>query len=75
LADQASDDVGAAASGKADNQAHRPRRIGLRLRDARNCWQRDSARSQMQKISAGKFHRDLPFHALLFDHLVGARKK
>src|SRR5262249_48887510 len=30
LADQASDDVGAAASGKAGDDAHRPARIGLR---------------------------------------------
>jgi hypothetical protein len=26
----------------------------------------------MQKSTARKFHRDLPFHASLLDHLVGA---
>src|SRR5215831_17969875 len=34
LADQARDDVGAAAGGKADDDAHRPRRISLRPRNA-----------------------------------------
>src|SRR5215813_12789703 len=57
---QACEDVGRPASGKADNDAHRPRRIGLRLRDARDNRQRGSARGQMQKLSAGKFHRALP---------------
>ena len=42
--------------GKADDDAHRPRRIGLRPRDARHGRQRGSARGQMQKLSAGKFH-------------------
>ena len=55
LADQARDDVGAAAGGKADDDAHRPRRIGLRPRDARDGRQRGSARCQMQKSTAGKF--------------------
>src|SRR5262249_15991875 len=41
---------------KSDNDAHRPRRIGLRPRDPRNGWQRGSARDQMQKLSAGEFH-------------------
>ena len=40
----------------ADDDAHRPRRIGLRPRDARHGRQRGSARGQMQKISTGKFH-------------------
>ena len=44
--------------GKADDDAHRPRRIGLRPRDARHGRQRGSARCQMQKLSAGKFHHD-----------------
>src|SRR5262245_64158757 len=42
LADQASDDVGAAASGKAGDDAHRPRRIGLRPRYARYSRKRGS---------------------------------
>ena len=57
LTDQARDDVGRAAGGEADDDAHRPRRIGLRPRDARHGRQRGSARGQMQKLSAGKFHR------------------
>jgi len=52
--------------------AHRPRRIGLRRRDARHRRQRGSARDQMQKISAGKFHFEPPTLISLFDHLVGA---
>ena len=71
LTDEASGDVGSATGGKADDDVHRPRRIGLRSCDARDDRQRGSARGQMQKSSAGKFHRDLPFHALLLDHLVG----
>src|SRR5262249_40156802 len=61
--------VGIAASGKADQQAHRPRGIGLRPSDTRYGRQRDSARGQMQKTSAGKFHSEPPFTS--FDHLVG----
>ena len=34
--------------------AHRPRRIGLRPRDARHGRQRGSARGQMQKLSGGE---------------------
>jgi len=41
---------------EADDDAHWPRRIGLRPSEARHGGQRDSARRQMQKISAGKFH-------------------
>ena len=41
---------------KADDDAHRPRRIGLRPRNARHGRQRGSARCQMQKSAAGKFH-------------------
>ena len=48
---------GALAGGKADDDAHRPRRIGLRPRDTRHGRQRGSARGQMQKLpSVGKFH-------------------
>ena len=53
---QPRDDVGRAAGGKANDDAHRPRRIGLRPSEARHGRKRGSARGQMQKISAGKFH-------------------
>ena len=52
--------IGTAAGGKADDDADRPRRIGLRPRDARHGRERGSARGQMQKISAGKFHGIAP---------------
>src|SRR5262249_10170627 len=45
---------------KWDNDAHRPRRIGLRPRYARYSRERGSTRCQMQKISAGKFHFEPP---------------
>src|SRR3954453_20009848 len=60
LADQTSDDVGRSAAGKWDHDAHRPRRIGLRPGDASCSWQRDSARVQMQKLSAGNIHSSRP---------------
>src|SRR5262245_64889790 len=56
LRDQACDDVGRPASGVADDDAHRTRWIGLRPSDPRHGRERGSARGQMQKISAGKFH-------------------
>jgi hypothetical protein len=56
LTDQACDGVGRPASGKADNDAHRPRQIGLRPRDPRDGRKRGSAGGQMQKLPAGKFH-------------------
>src|SRR5262249_51671863 len=54
LSDQAREDVRRAGRGEWHDQTHRPRRIGLRPRDARHGWERGSARGQMQKISAGK---------------------
>src|SRR5262249_59354149 len=36
-----------------NNDAHRPRRIGLRPSEARHSRERGSARGQMRKISAG----------------------
>ena len=58
---------------KADDQAHRPRRIGLRPRDPRHGRQRGSARGQMQKLlRRGSFIAVPPSHAASFDHLVGA---
>src|ERR1700757_1283440 len=50
---QARKNVNYAARGKADDDAHRPRRIALRPRDARQRRQRGSARGQMQKLPAG----------------------
>jgi len=38
------------------DQPHRPRRIDLRASEPRYCRERSSARGQMQKSSAGKFH-------------------
>jgi hypothetical protein len=42
--------------GAADDQAHRPRRTGLRTRDARHGRERDSTGCQMEKSTARKFH-------------------
>jgi hypothetical protein len=43
----------------------------LRPRDPRDARQRGSARGQVQKLSAGKFHFEPPFTS--FHHLVGER--
>src|SRR6266436_1082969 len=51
--DQACHDVICATRGSADDDAHRPRRIGLRPRKPRDGRERGSARGQMQKITAG----------------------
>jgi hypothetical protein len=59
LADQTSDDVGRSAGGKWDDNAHRPRRKGLRHCDPRHDWERSSARCQMQKSTARKFQHVL----------------
>jgi hypothetical protein len=57
LAHQACHDVGGTTGRKSDNDAHRPRRIGLRPSKARHGRERGSARCQMQKLpSVGKFH-------------------
>jgi hypothetical protein len=42
--------------GGRDNDPHRPRRIDLRPRDARNGRERGSTRCQMQKLTALEFH-------------------
>src|SRR5262249_42363161 len=55
-----------------DNDAHRPRRIGLRASDTRHGRQRGSPCCEMQKSTAGKFHFEPPFTSL--DHLIGAGK-
>src|SRR5262249_55612244 len=62
LADDARHDVVGAARRKRDDPVHRPRRIGLRRRDAGDCRQRGSARGQMQKCTAWKFHFEPPSH-------------
>jgi hypothetical protein len=54
---EARDEVGTAAGGIAYNDAHRPRRIGLRPSEARYGRQRGSAHRQMQQLSTvAKFH-------------------
>src|SRR5262249_57796082 len=45
---------------KSDNDAHGPRGIGLRPSEVRHRRQRGGARNQMQKMSTGKFHLNLP---------------
>ena len=73
LAHQAREMSGAPPAGSRDDDAHRPRRIGLRPSDARDRRQRGSARCQMQKLSRrGSFIADLPLAQPLLDHLVGA---
>src|SRR5262245_4606183 len=56
---------------KWNHEPDRPRWIGLRPRDARHRRERGSARCQMQKISAGKFHSEPPSLFTSLDHLVG----
>jgi hypothetical protein len=73
LADQTRVQVVRAASRKADDDAHRARRIGLRSRHPRHRGERGSARGQLQKLSAGKFH--FAPSSRSFDHLVGAGKQ
>jgi len=45
--------------------------VMLRGGDPRDGRQRGSARGQMEKISAGKFHFEPPSPFTLLDHLVG----
>ena len=59
LTHQASDDVGRARRGEANDPAHRPRRIGLRPCDARRERDSGSAHCQMEKLAARKFYGDL----------------
>jgi hypothetical protein len=67
--DQACHDVEGAAWGSGNDDAHGPRRIGLRPSGPRESRQRGSAGGQMQKLPpAGKFHFGPPFTS--FDHLV-----
>ena len=48
--------VGPAAAGLADDDAHRPRRIGLRPRRTDDCGQRRRGRREVQQCPARKFH-------------------
>ena len=68
--------VGTAAGRPADDQSHRPRRIGLRPRHARYSRYRGSAGGQMQKLpSVGKFRFNSPSAFTSFNHLVGEREQ
>jgi hypothetical protein len=66
LAREARDDVGRDTGREADDDAHRPRRIGLRPRNARGDRERGTGRGQMQKGSTGKFHDALRATSKLF---------
>src|SRR5215470_4171535 len=68
--ERARDKVGRATCWERCDNGDRSRRIGLRPCDARGGRQRGTARYQIQKITAGKFHFEPPFTS--FDHLVGA---
>src|SRR6516164_6971954 len=50
---------------QAGRRQHHCQEQGLRPRDPRHYWQRGSARGQMQKVSAGKFHFEPPSLARL----------
>jgi hypothetical protein len=57
LADKAREDVLHTTGHKADDDAHRPRRIGMRPCDEGQGRQSGGTRGQMQKLpSVGKFH-------------------
>src|SRR5262245_37416672 len=72
MADEARVNVVLPARGKADDNAHRPRRISLRPRNPRYRRQRGSPGGQMQKLSSvGKFHFEPPSPFRSLDHLVG----
>src|SRR5262245_5128837 len=72
MSDQSRNRVGRAPGWAADHDTYRSRRIGLPPSDARHDRQRRSARGEMQKISAGKFHFEPPFTS--FDHLGGTQQ-
>ena len=65
---QTGEDVGCAASAKANDQAHRPRRVDLRLCDSRVGRDRRPRPQPDARTSEGEFDRLLRS----FDHLVGA---
>src|SRR6516165_7437973 len=61
LTDQACHDVECAGRSKRGDDAHRPRRIGLRPSEARHSRKRGSAGCEMQELATGKFHFEPPF--------------
>src|SRR5262245_49994997 len=61
--DEPRKNVGRAARGRGGDDADRPRRIGLRPSEARYSRERGSARCEMEKISAGKFHDCIQFRS------------
>src|SRR5258708_28286897 len=58
--DSARDHIVGAARRERDDEANRPRRIGLRARATRNHRQRRSAHREMQKGPTGKLHEMPP---------------
>jgi len=56
LSYQTRDNIWRAAGASGDDPAQQACRIGLRPRDMRKGWERGSARGQMQKFPARKFH-------------------
>src|SRR5215467_2922315 len=54
--DEPRENVRQSAGGRGDDDAHRPRRIALRPRDARDGRQRGGACCEMQQLPTGKFH-------------------
>ena len=59
LHDEARQDVDRLPGGKADDEAHRLRWIGLRRSQARNGWKRQQSGRQVLEPSARKFQRVL----------------
>src|SRR5262249_60388461 len=72
--DEPRDNIGQAARSRGGDDANRPRRIDLRPSEARDGWQRGSARCEMEKISAGEVDFVPPSRFCPLDHLVGARE-
>src|SRR5215208_3772994 len=68
LCDKPPDRVSLTAGRKRHDNAHWPGRVLLRPRNARDRWQRGSARGQTENISAGKFH-----HVALPERLCSRR--
>jgi hypothetical protein len=56
LSDQTRVNIVVARWREANNDAHRPRWIGLRPSEMRDSRERGSARDQMQELATGKFH-------------------
>src|SRR5262249_14353775 len=56
---------------KAADDAHRPRGVGLRPRDARDRRQRGGARGEMQECTAGSFMRPFPRFSDRYSRNIG----